>query len=220
MIEKRSPFDYEIERITGKRANQLTIANHYLGRQASTMFAFGLFDGLELIGTIIYGKPASPSLCKGVCGPEESPQVIELTRLWIADGTPKNTESYLIGRTLKMLPKEHDIIVSYAEIGAGHVGTVYQATNWIYTGLSDRHVEWRLDGEIGQHTRHLFDEHGGVKLAKEVYGDRLQRHERGRKHRYIFFTGSKSRRAELKRKLRYAVQPYPKLLQFVAEKNT
>ena len=105
---------------------------------------------------------------------------------------------------------QYDIIVSYAEIGAGHVGTVYQATNWIYTGMSDRHVEWRLEGESTKHSRHIFDEHGGVNGAKKFYGDRLQKHERPRKHRYIMLRGSKSRKKELKNKLRYPIQSYPK----------
>ena len=217
-----SPRDYVVEPITSRMANELTVANHYLHRKASTMYAFGLFEGMELVGTIIYGKPASPSLCVGIAGKEESKSVIELTRLWIQDGTPKNTESYLIGQTLRMLPAEHDIVVSYAEIGAGHTGIVYQATNWIYTGLSDRHVEWRLDGESNQHSRHLFDEHGGVDGAKKFYGERLIKYERGRKHRYIYFTGSKKRKKYLMSKLRYEVKPYPKLVatqQVEEEKN-
>jgi len=210
-----SPRQYVIEPITSKMANELTVANHYLHRKASTMYAFGLFDGMELVGTIIYGKPASPALCVGIAGPEESKSVIELTRLWIQDGTPKNTESYLIASTLKLLPPQHDIIVSYAEIGAGHTGVVYQASNWIYTGLSDRHVEWRLDGQSNQHSRHLFDEHGGIEGAKRFYGDRLERHERGRKHRYIYFTGNKTRKKELMRKLRYEIKPYPKVQELI-----
>jgi len=84
-------ISYEIERIPVRRATQMVVANHYLHRAAPAMFAFGLFDGLDMVGCIIYGKPASPSLCVGVCGPEESNRVIELTRLWIEDGTPKNT---------------------------------------------------------------------------------------------------------------------------------
>ena len=207
-------IDYEIRPVTSKEATKMVVENHYLHRRASAMFCFGLFEQEEMIGCVIYGKPASPSLCVGVCGPDESQQVIELTRLWIKDETPKNTESFFIGRTLRMLPKEKDIIVSYAEIGAGHVGTVYQATNWIYTGKSDRHVEWRLDGATSStHTRHIFDEHGGVNGAKEFYGERLERHERPRKHRYVMFnTKSKSRRRELISKLRYEIQPYPKSL--------
>jgi len=113
-----------------------------------------------------------------------------------------------------MLPNDKDIIVSYAEIGAGHIGVVYQATNWLYTGMSDRHVEWRLDGLSGAHSRHLFDEHGGVNGAKKFYGDKLQRHERPRKHRYVMFnSGSKKRKRELREKLRYEVKPYPKASQ-------
>jgi hypothetical protein len=210
--KKSKMIDYAIRQIDSKSANAMVVESHYLHRRASTMFAYGLFDGEEMIGCVIYGKPASPSLCVGVCGTEESSKVLELTRLWIKDGTPKNTESYLIGRSLRLLPKEKDIIVSYAEIGAGHIGIVYQATNWIYTGMSDRHVEWRLDGKSGSHSRHLFDEHGGVNGAKAFYGDRLQRHERPRKHRYVFFnTNSKWRKKELLAKLKYQVKPYPKL---------
>jgi hypothetical protein len=201
---------YEIERIPARRALKMVVANHYLHRSAPAMFAFGLFDGLDMVGCIIYGKPASRSLCIGVCGPEESDKVIELTRLWIEDGTPKNTESFLIGNSLKMLPPDYDIIVSYAEISAGHVGVVYQATNWLYTGMSDRHVEWRIDGESGKHGRHLFDEHGGIEQAKKFFGERIQRHERGRKHRYVMLRGNKSRKKELLSKLRYEIKPYPK----------
>jgi hypothetical protein len=201
---------YTIEPVPNSMANAMVVEGHYLHRKAPAMFSFGLFDGEQMIGCIIYGKPASPSLCVGVCGHDESGNVIELTRLWIQDGTPKNTESFLIGNSLKMLPDSYDIVVSYAEIGAGHVGTVYQATNWIYTGLSDKHVEWKLDGKAGKHSRHLFDEHGGIEGAKRFYGDRLERHERGRKHRYVMLRGSKTRKKELMRKLRYQVQPYPK----------
>jgi hypothetical protein len=206
-------IDYTIREVTSQEATKMVVEFHYLHRRASAMHCFGLFDGEEMIGCVIYGKPASPSLCVGVCGKEESDKVIELTRLWIRDNTPKNTESFLIGRSLRLLPKQKDIIVSYAEIDAGHLGTVYQATNWIYTGKSDRHVEWRLDGLSGSHSRHLFDEHGGVNGAKEFFGERLHRHERPRKHRYIMFnTKSIARRRELLSKLRYEIQPYPKSL--------
>lgn len=202
--------DYEVWAIETSVAQAVVKKHHYLKRSASAMFTFGLFEGMNLIGVAIYGKPASPSLCVGICGPEESQNVIELTRLWIEDDTPKNTESFFIGKTLKLLPIDFDIVVSYAEIGAGHAGVIYQATNWLYTGLSDKHVEWRLDGESAKHSRHLFDEHGGLDGAKKIYGDRLQKHERGRKHRYVMFRGSKSRRKLLKSKLRYTQHEYPK----------
>lgn len=210
---------YLVKEIPSQVATEMVVEFHYLHRRASSMYSFGLFEGGggEMVGCIIYGKPASQALCKGVCGPEESGNVIELTRLWIADVTPRNAESFLIGQSLRMLPTDKDIIVSYAEIGAGHVGVVYQATNWLYTGMSDKHVEWRLDGKSGSHSRHLFDEHGGVNGAKAFYGERLQRAERPRKHRYVMFRGSKKRKRELMGKLRYEVKPYPKGLDVVVD---
>lgn len=204
---------YEVHPIDSSTALAVVVKNHYLHRSAPASHCYGLFDEmLNLVGVAIYGIPASPSLCRGLAGEEEATHVIELTRLWIADWTPKNAESFLISRSLKLLPQEKDLVVSFAEIGAGHVGTIYQATNWLYTGLSDRHVEWILDGEKPkQHTRHLFDEHGGVDGAKAHFGDRLQRAERGRKHRYVFLRGNRRRQRELREKLRYQVQDYPKM---------
>jgi hypothetical protein len=208
-----SVTNYEVWAIDSAEAQAIVKRHHYLKRAASAMFAFGLFEGMNLIGVAIYGKPASPSLCVGICGEDESENVIELTRLWIEDGTPKNTESYFIGATLKLLPERFDIVVSYAEIGAGHTGVIYQATNWLYTGLSDRHIEWRLDGQSNKHSRHLFDEFGGIEGAKKHFGDRLQSHERGRKHRYIMFRGNKTRKKVLMSKLKYQILPYPKASQ-------
>lgn len=210
--------NYDIREITYREAMDMVVANHYLRRKAPAMFTYGMFDGDTMIGCIVYGKPASPSLCVGICGPEESGNVIELTRLWISDVTPKNAESYLIGATLKMLPIEYDIVVSYAEAGVGHIGVVYQATNFIYTGLSSKHVQWKIEGVKLGHERHQFDEHGGVNGAKEFYGDKMTRHERPRKHRYIMFRGSSKRRKELRGKLRYPVEPYPKVLENNATK--
>jgi hypothetical protein len=38
-------IDYVIKQIDSKSANLMVVENHYLHRKASTMFAFGLFDG-------------------------------------------------------------------------------------------------------------------------------------------------------------------------------
>ena len=206
---------YEVHPISYQDAMSMVTESHYLHRKAPASHAYGLFDESGgLVGCITYGTPASRSLCVGLAGPDEAEHVSELTRLWIADITPRNAESFLISKSLKLLPLEKDIVVSYAEIGAGHVGTVYQATNWIYTGMSDRHVEWLLDGKRPkQHTRHLFDQYGGIEGAKKALGDRLVKSERPRKHRYVFLRGSRRRRAELREKLRYDTLGYPSSLQ-------
>ncbi len=115
--------NYSIERISYQMAQDAVIANHYLHRKAPCTFAFGMFDSVgQLVGVVIYGVPASSTLLKGICGPDEAQNVYELTRLWVDDSVPKNGESWLIGQTLKQLDRE--IVVSFADSSADHVGYV------------------------------------------------------------------------------------------------
>lgn len=203
---------YAIQPVDKRTAQTMIIDFHYLHRKAPCSYAFGMYEKVsgELVGVVLYGKPASHWLCKGIAGDEEAKNVIELTRLWIKDGTPKNSESWFVGNTLKLV--DYDIIVSFADKSANHVGTIYQATNFLYTGLSDRHVEWTIEGHESTHCRHLFDKYGGVKKAKEILGDKMIRGERPRKHRYIYLNCDKRRKKEILNKMKYKVQDYPKLV--------
>ncbi len=201
--------NYTIERISYQMAQEAVIANHYLHRKAQCTFAFGMFDSVgQLVGVVIYGVPASSTLLKGICGPDEAQNVYELTRLWVDDSVPKNGESWLIGQTLKQLDRE--IIVSFADSSADHVGYVYQATNFIYTGLSAKFKDPKVKGLEGQHHATYAN---GLTNAEviEKFGDRVYWVERPRKHRYIYFNASKTRKKVLMSKLRYKPMPYPKI---------
>jgi len=200
--------NYYIERISYTQAMELVVANHYLHRKAPCSMAFGLFykDSLDCLGVVVYGTPASSSLRKGLCGVDQVENVYELTRLWVDDSVPKNGESFLIGNTLRLLDKE--IVVSYADSSQNHIGVVYQATNWIYTGLSAKRTDWTVQG-IDKHGHTWADKYSAQEM-RELFGDRFSLQERSRKHRYIFVNASKSRKKELLRLLRYPVLPYPK----------
>lgn len=181
-------------------------AYHYLHKMGPCSFAFALYDGNRIIGGITYGTPSSAPLRAGICGKEESGNVIELTRLWTIDAPPKNAASYLIGNTIKLVDKE--IIVSFADTKAGHVGTVYQATNWIYTGLSAKRTDWTVDG-LDVHGQTLADKYT-AKEIRDKYGDRFKLKERSRKHRYLYFNCDRRRKRELFSKLKYPICGYPK----------
>jgi len=154
--------------------------------------AFGLYD-TRLVGIVTYGLPASPFLCMGVCGPENKDIVLELNRLCIEDGL-KNAASMLVGQSLQMLPRP-SIVVSYADTEMNHVGYVYQATNFIFTGTTKERTD--MAGLDGKHSRHNF-------------GDSENRINRSAKHRYIYFVGSRKQKQTLKDQLRYEIHPYPK----------
>ena len=171
------------------------------------MHAFGLYENGQLVGVVTYGIPASPALCMGICGKEYSDKVLELNRVCLLDNT-KIQASFLVANSIKLLPKP-TIVVSYADTGKGHVGYVYQATNFIYTGLSANRVDWTVKGLEHKHSKTLSD---GMTLEsiKEKYGDDFYYTERSRKHRYIYFHGDKRQKKTMKNLLKYQIEPYPK----------
>ena len=162
--------NYQIRQIDYSTAMAVIVREHYLHRKAPCSVAFGLFLGDGLKGVICYGTPSSAPLRSGIAGPEHACNVAELTRLWVCDSVPRNGESYLIGRTVGKAGKE--IVVSFAEIQQGHVGIVYQATNWIYTGLSAKRTNWTIDG-MSKHCQTLADKYTASEIRAE-FGDRFK----------------------------------------------
>jgi hypothetical protein len=164
-----------------------------------------------MVGVVTYGTPASSPLRAGVCGEQYQHRVLELNRL-CCDG-PANTASRLIGQSIRLLAGPH-VLVSYADTAAGHVGYVYQATNWLYTGLSAKRTDWKVVGREHLHGHTIADEFRGVPNRAEAmrakYGDAFYLAPRPRKHRYVMFVGNRTERRNMQAALRYPVLPYPK----------
>ena len=185
--------ELEVKQISYAETKHLILNVHYAKRMPSISFAYGLFDGGKMIGLVSYGSPASPSLCKGVCGVEYKKDVLELNRLVLMNNK-KNEASYLIARSLKLLPKPK-IVVSYADTAQQHTGIVYQATNFLFTGTSKPRTD--MAGQDGKHSRHHL-------------GDVTKRVFRSAKHRYITFIGNKKQKKVYMKALKYKIQSYPK----------
>ena len=187
------------------------LEKHYAKRMCPISYAFGLYEDTQLVGVVTYGVPASSTLRSGICGEEHINKVIELNRLCCDN--KKNYASTLVGRSLQMLPKPA-IIVSYADTEQGHVGYVYQATNFIYTGLSAKRTDWKLKGMEHLHGATVADMSRGqenrAQWMRDKFGDDFYLQDRPRKHRYIFFTGSKHQKKVLLQSLKYPIEPYPK----------
>jgi len=184
---------------------------HYAHRVCPISYAFGIFRDDNLIGIITYGTPVSSSLRMGICGIKWSDSVIELNRLCCEN--TKNIASKLVGESLRLLPKP-SIVVSFADIGQGHVGYIYQATNFIYTGLSAKRTDWKIKGMESLHGATIADMSRGkenrAKYMREKFGDDFYLKERDRKHRYLYFCGTKKQIKEMKKDLLYTIESYPK----------
>jgi hypothetical protein len=174
----------QVIQIQPKETYQWLLEKHYAKRIPQIMHSFGLYINGALKGVVTYGIPASPALCMGICGKEYSDKVLELNRLCLMENN-KNESSFLVSHSIQLLPKP-TIVVSYADTSQGHVGYVYQATNFLYTGLSANRVDWTIKGMEHKHSKTISD---GMTLEsiKEKYGDDFYYTERSRKHRYILF---------------------------------
>ena len=193
--------EYEVKSIKKELCKEWLLYKHYAKRIPSISYAFGLFEGDVLQGILTIGKPPSPSLCVGVCGEHNSKFVYELNRLCVNDDLKKNVLSYFVSQCLKKL--NNIILVSYADTSKNHNGYIYQATNWIYTGLTSKRTERYNIDNPNMHSK-------SVTKNKNLNYQDLAVRERPQKHRYIFFIASKKQKKRWNRELNYPVCNYPK----------
>lgn len=128
-------MELNIKEINYKEAKKWLLNYHYAKRVCNVMHSFGLFDGAKIVGVITYGMPPSATLCSSICGKEFKSNVLELNRLITMEDLPKNSASFFVSNSIKMINKDV-IIVSFADANQNHNGYIYQATNFIYTGVS------------------------------------------------------------------------------------
>jgi hypothetical protein len=200
--------DFSVVSIDASKTKDWILNKHYAKRMPVINYAFGLFDKSGVLhGVCTFGRPASRPLCVGICGKEYAENVIELNRLCVNDGAPENTTSYFVSKCLKSLP-DNTIVVSFADTEQGHIGVIYQATNFIYTGLSDAHKEWRIIGR-NTHSKNVCKAYT-LDERKEKNGTVFEQVDRPQKHRYIYFVGNKTFKKKMLSKLKYSIEPYPK----------
>jgi len=146
---------------------------------------FGLYNNEKLIAVICYGTPAMRNQlkCYGVD--------VELRRLCCIDDTPKNTESYFISHTLKIIKnKGYKKVLSLADPSFNHTGNIYKATNFKYMG-EERGGGSRdifIDG-IKYHSRSAFAKFGasGIKKLKKLFPNKkIEVKDKPRKFIYVY----------------------------------
>ena len=108
--------------------------NGIQGLECFALFAPGHFGIPKMVGAMMYAIPSMPNTAKAY-NPINPDRCVELRRLVCIDDTPKNTESFFIAQTIKWLkqnPSNIKMLLSYADPEQMHLGTIYQATNWLY----------------------------------------------------------------------------------------
>ena len=198
LLEMKNKQKY-VRRISYDDTKPFLLGIHYARRMPCITDAFGLFLDGEMVGVVTYGVPASRPLCIGIAGVENEKNVKELNRLVIKPefNGGGNFASYLVAHSLKMLPN-HTFVVSYADTAWTHVGYVYQACNFLYTGMSAKRKDTYQPN--GLHPRaYNKNDHSAL------YQTRSQ------KHRYVYLVGDKRTKRRMLQELKYPVyDKYPK----------
>jgi hypothetical protein len=202
---------YYVESIKSKETHDWLLNKHYAKRIPPITYAFGIFDRTNCLqGVITFGTPVSSTL-RNLW--HNQFKLMELNRLVVNEGLEKNVLSFFLSTSLKRLPNPL-VLVSYADSSQNHHGYIYQATNWIYTGLSIPFKDVAVMGMENMHHSTIEDLARGrenkMELLKKMFGDRLYRIDRPRKHRYFYLLGSKKEKREMNSMFPYKKMPYPK----------
>ena len=187
---------YTVHSIPRSEAIPWIKLKHYAKRCPSIYHSFGLFKDDIIRGVCIYG--ITPNYIEQEAWKPYN--LLELSRLVIEDDE-KNIGSYFISKTFKLLQKPV-VLISYADSDMSHIGYIYQATNWYYTGIgADKAVQYKVNGST-IHNRH----------SKEILsrGHQINKVKSSGKYRYYYFIGSKKQKKEMLKALRYPILPYPK----------
>ena len=199
------------------------IGVHYAKRWPSISHAFGLYRDGVLEGVCTFGTPSSAPLRSGIAGADYATHILELNRLCLRHNFP-NDASMLVSRSLRLLRQRGEfIVVSFADTDQHHVGTVYQAANFSYHGLSAKRTDWKIKGMEHLHGQTIADEFRGqphrAAMMRAKYGAKFYLEPRPLKHRYIFIVGGHKFRRNAREALRYPIVPYPKAARSIAKKN-
>lgn len=192
-------------------AKTLLVRHHYLhSLPGGTRLAFGVFVGARLLGAMTFG--VGPTNAHRLVREASADDCAVLTRLWLSDGLPHNSESRVLGIVIRALRRHTNIkfLVSYADPSQGHLGIIYQATNWTYTGLSNAVPLYDLGDGVARHSRsvsHAFGSHS-VKYFKAHDVD-IKLVPQTQKHRYVYFLDKAWRS-----RLQPEPLPYPKLVDY------
>lgn len=202
---------WSVSKIGAKEGRAFISEHHYSGGCHNGPMCYGVRDGAgSLLGVVAYATPCSEAVRASVFGSDHKSKVTELHRLVLLDECPRNSESWFVAQSLRLLHQDRPQIrgvISFADPAEGHVGTIYQALNALYCGSSGTAIFYRDATGRLRHPRQC-----GVSITRTMARERGWTPERRpAKHRYLLLVGSPSDRRWALSHLLLVPKPYPKI---------
>lgn len=200
--------DLHLDFCSHEAARYAVMRWHYSRRMPkSKLVRVGVWEKERFVGAIVYGVGANRHLARPF-GLEDT-EACELVRVALAPGREHPT-SQCLAISIKLLRRQSPglrMIVSYADSGQGHVGTIYQATGWLYLGTSEQSY-LKINGQV-VHPRTVYDRYGpggqSIPWLQENVDPKACRVEMAPKLKYVYPLDKR-----LRRELEEIALPYPK----------
>ncbi len=191
----------KIDWATHEAAKYACVNWHYSGcLPIGKLVKVGAWENGKFIGVVLFGRGANKSLGEPYgCDQTES---CELVRIALTSHiTPVSKIMSLALKWLKKTNEKIKLVVSFADTEVGHHGGIYQATNWIYDGLTNAADEYLYKGKRW-HGRAFRKSHGS---HLNYMNKGLQIVKGAQKHRYLMPLD-----ADIKERILPLSKPYPK----------
>lgn len=208
--------EIEVRLVPVREIRRAIVSGHYSGVMPdATQEAFAGYWNEIVVAAVAYGPGGNSKTFGAVVEGYDSSNARELIRLWVHSDAPKNTASYVVSRSLKMLPSQVGLVVSFADSGQGHAGYVYQSLNFYYCGMSNEGVRYvdssgvevtaRLANVYRMRNPERFDGMSLSQIRDELGWTAVKSHA---KHRYCLGVGLQAK--AVNRVLKSKSLPYPK----------
>lgn len=238
---------YDVAAVGEAAAKAFVEQNHYSGSYPAARLRYGLYErGALLVGVAVLSVPVQRSvLANALPDLEPYQESLELGRFVLADQVPANAESWFLARAFD-LAAQNGLrgVVSFSDplprrgadgatVFAGHVGTIYQASNAVYTGrgtarwlrllpngqvLNERAIQKvRCQERSHEYVEDLLVRYGAwprrgadpVTWLPQALADAgVQKVWHPGNHRYVFKLGKRNERRQTQ--IAFPSLPYPK----------
>lgn len=122
-------------------ANPFMRKHHYSGKVVNnSCLHFGCFLDRKLHGVLSFGPSLDKKKIMQIVDGTSWNEFLELNRMAFDDYLPRNSESYCIGKTLRMIKKnapQVKWVISFADGCSCGDGTIYRASNFVLTGIKE-----------------------------------------------------------------------------------
>ena len=206
-----------IRKVKVKEIRRAIVLGHYSGVMPDAcQEAFGAFNSIGgLVGACAFGQGGNSKTFQAIVKGANSKTARELMRVWVHPNAPTNTASKMVASAMKQLPKEVNLVVTFADTGREHLGIIYQAMNFRYLGMSSQGIRYkdktgievtsRLANVYRKRNPEKFGHMTLKEIREELGWEEVISHP---KHRYALGVGIDKKK--INRFLDSIKQPYPK----------